>query len=555
MQLPLWSPVSSWEKSSMAAGKPGGSDNWRLFLLLSVAALIPLSCGMIFGFYGVDTNYHLGSWVDLARDWKSGVLLPGWAANANYGLGDIRFLFYPPVSLLLGGWLYLLLPHRLVMGALFALTFIGSGFAMRKLARRMLDSRRSDAAAVLYSLSFYLVITALKHSAVAELMVDALLPLIVDAYLDVLAVRARAWLRLGGLLALAWLTDVPVAIAIAYTLVPIAMVLAFIRRKGELLTAVLGAEALSILLSAVYLLPAFLEQKTIQSAGKLEFKLRTLFVSHGMLDVTLSAQSLGYGVILGWLFFRWRKHGQHRELSLILAMALIAFVLQLPLTDFIWLHAPELRIVGFPHRFQVFLALAFPLAMLSLPLRRSAWTLVVFMYVLLAFSPIVEFAAWVHRDGPRDNADTLVRRAMAGYVGTPEYLTRGTGSVVYNSDNKAQLAHLPPVVVSSGACTAKVLVWQPELHRTAVRSSGCVLTFKLFDHPFWSATVDGGPVSKQVSPKGMLEVAVPPGDHIVQTAFHRPLRPMLAGLAVSLGSLAALCILWFRDRRKTCAPV
>src|ERR1035441_3733721 len=103
-----------------------------LILFAAAVAIVPQlirgnSCGH-------DFDVHLVSWLDCLNAWRHGIPYPHWTPSPNYGAGEPRFVFYPPLTWMLGAALGAILPWNLAPIVLTFLILAATGLATRALA-------------------------------------------------------------------------------------------------------------------------------------------------------------------------------------------------------------------------------------------------------------------------------------------------------------------------------------------------------------------------------------------------------------------------------------
>ena len=220
---------------------------------------------------GHDFDFHLASWFECAQSWRQGTLYPHWTPSANYGAGEPRFIFYPPLTWMLGAALGLVLPWTLAPIAMTFLCLAGTGLATRALARLMLEEGAATLVGCAALFSGYALFTAYERAAFAEFAGGVWIPLLLLFILRERTPTAPVWQRaLDGSsapLALAvagcWLSNPTVGVMGCYLLAAVALVLAATSRSwAPLLRGLIGG-ALGMGLIAGYLVPATWEQRWV----------------------------------------------------------------------------------------------------------------------------------------------------------------------------------------------------------------------------------------------------------------------------------------------------
>ena len=112
-----------------------------IILLAAAGAIAPL---LRTGFpCGSDLVFHLDSWIEARNSVLLGIPYPHWAPQSNFGAGEPRFIFYPPLTWMAGAALGLFLPWTLV-GSAFGFLLLGLSTAMVMAGLRLTGQRFGD---------------------------------------------------------------------------------------------------------------------------------------------------------------------------------------------------------------------------------------------------------------------------------------------------------------------------------------------------------------------------------------------------------------------------
>jgi hypothetical protein len=581
----------------------------RLFApaLILLAAAVAVAPQLLRGpSCGHDFDFHLASWFDCTSSWRHGLLYPHWTPSANFGAGEPRFVFYPPLTWMLGATLGLLLPWQFVPLAICFLLLAATGLATRALARLVLDSAPATLAGCAALFSGYALFTAYERSAFAEFAGGFWIPLVLLYILRERNPNAALWQRaldgstapLALTVAGCWLSNPTVGVMACYMLAAVALTLAVTSRScAPLLRAAIGS-LLGMGLVAAYLVPATWEQRWVDILQVTRDPGQTLennwlFAVHAapsLADhdfVLRQASILAVGMIavaLAGLLVTWLRGRLPADRRLWLPLALIpiaVLLLQFPLSRPVW-NLPELRFLQFPWRW--LLVLEAPMAIFFASAVWPANSAQRWRRIAVGCACITIFLAMTAcADNfffqPCDDQDSVpgmldAYRSGHGFIGTDEYepidsdnslIPSGLPAACLVAAPSTQLGVLPsdadpdnPIRLwnaDQNSCLA-TLNWQhdlPEhkrLHAVAPHSGFLVL--RLLSFPAWQIKLNGQPVIELPHRDDGL-IAVPVHQGPVDLAVDWTTTPdILAGRwlsALVVLLLAVLCLLERKLRR------
>jgi hypothetical protein len=477
---------------------------------------------------GHDFEFHIRSWMEVAQQWHAGILFPRWAAGANYGFGEPRFIFYPPASWLLGAALGSALPWRAVPGVFAWLALVLAGLSMFALARERLPRDVAMLAAILYAANPYHLVIVYYRSDFAELLASALLPLPV---LFVLRLKEGGWRRaapLAAAFAAIWLSNAPAGVVAAYSLALMVLVTSVTERSPDILMRGSVGMAAGFGLAAFYLMPAAWEQRWVRITEVLSQNLRPeqnfLFTHSNDPEFTLfnwKVSGVALGVIgvtaLAAFAARRRRRESPAAFWALAALGAAAVALMFPASAPAWRWLPKLRFVQFPWRWLLALDVAFTFFFALATARtkwKRAWWLAIGLALAALGSALVHDAWWDDSDVP-DNFTAI--QSGVGYEGTDEYAPQGCDRTELPADAaRASIEDGRPA-----GLRLHVEEWGPESRALALDAPRAVtLALKLVNYPAWQAEVNGRPAAIGWRPNtAQMLLALPAGSSRVTVHF------------------------------------
>ena len=548
---------------------PGWLLALDLSLLVSVVIVLP------FFWYGSasghDFEFHADSWFDAAQQWKEGVLYPRWTAWTNHGYGEPRFIFYPPLSWMLGAALTRVMALPWVPVVFIVLTQTFAGLSAFLLLKRLASERAAILGAACYVMNPNALLMTYIRSDFAEQLACAMFPLVLLGalkmcnYLEDSESVPSSIVFFAVPFAGVWLSNAPAGVIASYS---IALLIAWATiTQRSLKIAVRGACALALGLSLTgfYLIPAAYEQRWVNigqalSSGLLPWQ-NFLFtaiedVEHTWFNWIASTCALTLVLLFGFSALFSGRLGKRGEASggsrsvwtALLVVGTAATMLMMRFTMPLWNHLPKLRFVQFPWRWMSIVALIFTCFAAAVCERRRGWLL--FAVVAVVSVPLGHFLVsngwWDTDEMPTQNA--AIERGT-GFDGTDEYDPLG--------DDHSDLPVGAPLVkilpeskdrASTPEARAQVLEWKTEKKEIRVEAKEeARVALRLLNYPAWRVEMNGRAIApERMDDFNVMVIPVEQGRSVIRVWFARTMdRTVGIGVSV-IGMMVTIGLMVWR---------
>jgi hypothetical protein len=501
---------------------------------------------------------------------EQGELYPRWLMDMNLGAGSPVFYYYFPLPFYIASIPVLLLPNsplivQLAWGEWVLLSLSGLTFLFFAQRRATLGAA-VVASAVYMLLPYHFEIDLWHREDVGEVTAYIWIPLILH-YADELFEKNRAVIGLSVSYALLVLSHLPCALLLSICI--LGYVLAGI--KGRFSTRYLlrlsAGIVLGLMLAGLYWIPAVFSLHYVRSEwlwnpgadfhlwlypgdDLLKTDARTWTFVQRLFDMAILSTVM---YVIGTLaIIRQWKHIDKRWLFRPAALVAIAWFLMLPISTFVWEHAPLLSRVQFPWRVIISIEVAtglvtlYALELAATRRDKFAGAAAAISLALLAYAlTTADFSQYLE---PYFNQRLIAARDGSVEDGfetaeyTPIWNTQEPVLKYVPTDTDAASRRRPKVSYDSSIGTVTLREWAPRRIRIDVqqRKAG-LLTVGQFYFPNWRAEAKGGTQLsiRPSNPEGLVQIDLPPGTYQVKLRL-KPLPQEWIGGSLSLAGLFLL---------------
>jgi hypothetical protein len=554
---------------------------WLLAFVVSLATALAIISPYFWkgNASGHDFSFHAASWMEAAGQWRDGILYPRWTGGANYGFGEPRFIFYPPLSWIFGAALSFVVPWLYVPAVFIVLTQTMAGLSAFALGRRLFPQGVALFCAVCYAANPYALLIVYMRSDFAEQLALVFFPLVILAALELTgAVQARFGtlsrriVFLAIVFAAIWLTNAPAGVIASYGLTVFFAWRAISQKSCRPLLYGAAGLALGLGLVGFYLLPAAYEQRWVNISQALASGLQPaqnfLYAviadeEHNAFNRIASNAALLMMALTGifaYTAFPRDKESRSEPLtralwSTLLVLAATAAFMMLRVSAIFWLALPKLRFVQFPWRWMSLLAIPFACFIAATIARKTMRRYWAALLAAALVSVLGCTAAWMVSRTWWDTEDIPVLREAIdndeGFEGVDEYDPKGDdhGSLPEKSPRTKVLNVEQKGGVSQQA-RIHVERWSAERKEISVTAREPVrVALRILNYPAWRAEVnDATVIPERTEENNQMVVPLAAGSsHVVVRFTRTPDRTI--GVVVTLASILIAVLVFVRRER------
>ncbi len=521
------------------------------------------------------STHDLGNLIPMMQQFdkviKSGVFYPRWHPDPNKGYGTATPNFYPPgffyastlVNLALDNWINTLF-------LLTALALAASGLAFYFFARIFYSKLASASAALLYMLLPIHQLDLYWRGSIPQFVGYAFMPAVLwFAYKLGREGRWRYYAGLGLAHGLYLLTHLPVGYLFTYTLAFYAALWAFKERDLKIAFRIGAGMAISLLVSAIYWLPAALEAKYIWEWASETFPYHSVYI-------TMAQTSDIFSQNINWIF---------NYNALIVAAAALILSFRNRADSDSYEKAFERKTFDAPSRTQtqIFLVLAIVAPFMStsfsihisklIPRIQIAVPPFRWLAIACLFSSLIVAASIDHLRAHIDLAQArkwayriaigavlalnlwltfhVINGALSNPVFNPKNIPMDVGFLPKSAARPEKLTDTPRVVIAPEGGFQEIIRWDPQYQQVRVKvNEQSQARLKTFNFPGWTARIDGAVTPISTDEEGAQVVTVPPGLHTIEISLEST-GPRLAGTALAGIGFLAVFGLTLVDRLQT----
>ncbi len=560
-----------------------GYNRWMvkkiLFSLVILVVIVGSSWSLFRPeFFRVHDYIHAARISEFSRAWADGHVPVRWSENFGYGYGMPLFEFYAPLPYAVGALLWSAgLSIVLTIKTLYVLSSVIMVVGSLKLGRALYGGAGAVILATLTTLAPYRAVNLFVRGAVSEAWAMSFFPWMLLGILQVYRGQRFGWVTLTVSVAGVFLShNLSVLMVLPFVLLFAVyillkdllskekkMVFADIQRPISTWILAIG---LAVGIASFYSIPSYFEKDLTQVdstilGGYFDFNLHFLYVRQLITPLWSYGGSqwgpedgisffLGYATLLGILVIgvtTAKKYAfsisslikEQKDLLFWSGCAGIALLLTTFKAQTLWQAIPLFEYLQFPWRFLspavvlLGLAIASGVRLFSSTRERVYFAFVITLVALFTQTPYFQPESYL------DDPDSL-------YYTDPERIQSQMSQILPDFIPKSMSLEVPPTSLIRPDIEHELLI--DRVHQKLISYSLLeqkTITIAIASYPGWITEIDGELVDHTTSETGLIQVALPEGNHTLAVSLS---RTSVRALADSISGISILIFIAFLYR-------